>query len=77
MQWCHFCIVRKQVWVCLLIKHEELYYPWRLVFHSQMQVCFSKLLQLLIDVSPTCFLLHLEYFNELVRLVMLDELYSE
>jgi|LauGreDrversion4_2_1035121.scaffolds.fasta_scaffold26232_3 hypothetical protein len=75
MQWSHFCVVRKQVGVCLLIKHEELYYSGGLVFDSQMQVCLSKLFQLLVNVPPACFLLHLEYFNELFWLVMLDELY--
>jgi hypothetical protein len=67
--------MRKRVRVCLLIKHEELYNTGRLVFDGQMQICLSKLFQLFINVSPTCFLLHLEYFNKLVRLVVLDELH--
>ena len=76
VQWRHFSVVGERVRVCLLIKHEELYNTGRLVFDGQMQVCLSKLFQLFIDVSSTCLLLHLEYFNKLVRLIVLDELYT-
>jgi hypothetical protein len=76
MQGRHFGVVREQVRVCLLIKHKELNYSRRLVFNRQMQVRLSELFQLVIDVSSVCLLVHFEYFNKLLRLVVFNELYD-
>jgi hypothetical protein len=75
VQWCHFRVVGHQVWVRFLFKHQKLHDSWGLMFNCEVQVSLTELLQCVVNVFTAFFLVHLEYFNKLLWLVVFNELH--